>query len=174
MSKVIVSAHACDEAVKTFRVPRTTADEWIRHKLRQARFIANIISKEGKPSRLFGYQRIAFILADTEEYVITVYDQNSPDNRLHSKVEAFVLRALKAAERKERAMERRVRIEKARLAVEIAQCRYKMEVTPSAAVVRTNTARIAQFDAKMAELDRELFEAKREKSSLAKSIVAYL
>lgn len=172
--KIRVSQHAIDETVKDFRIPREFAVEWVMRSLRKSRYIANIISKDGNPSRLFCYQRAAFILADSEDFVITVYENNSPDNRMHSKIEALAMRELQKIERKERATERRVRIEKAKLAVEMAECRLRMEITPSKSVVAKNNAKLTQINERIAELDAELVAVKREKSSLAKSVVAYL
>jgi hypothetical protein len=172
--KISVSQHAIDEAASDFRVDRSVAEDWIRSNLRKAAFVSDIISEGGKPCRLFGFQRIAFILADTADFVITVYPRRAVLSGLQSKVQALVLRELRKAERKERSIERKVLVTKAELTVERAQCKYRMTVTPSKAVVRTNTARIAEITAVMAELDRELFDAKKEKSALAKSLVAYL
>jgi hypothetical protein len=172
--KIGISKHAIDEAVKDFRIDRKDAEEWIRSNLRKSRFISDIISQEGRPSRLYAYQRVALILADSEDFVFTVYPQNTPDSRLHSKVETLILRELRKAERIERAAIRRASVEKARLAVEKARCELAMTVTPSKSVIAANTAKIAQINESISQLDRQVLEAKRTKSSIAKALAAYL
>lgn len=174
MNNVHVTQHAADRAVQHFRVPKLTADEWVRTNVRKATFIANITNDDGKPCRLFAFQRAAFVLAADVDTVITIYPQNYAVTEIQRKVAAIIKRELAAAERKERATEREIRVEKAKLGVEAANCRLRMEVTPSKAVIRTNTARLTKIDEKMAELDSKLFAAKREKTSIAKSIVAYV
>lgn len=172
--KITVSQHAIDEAIRDFRLDRRIAEEWIRSNVKKALFIANIVGDDGKPSRLFAYQRAAFILADTEDYVITVYRREHANTDLYRRVQTLVGRELSRYERKERATERRVRVEKARLEIEKAECRWRMEMTPSAKVISANTRRIAQIDEKIARLDAELMAARKEKSAIAKSVVMFV
>lgn len=172
--KISVSQHATARATEHFRVPRPTADEWIRTNLRRATFIANIVGEDGKRSRLYAHQRIAFVLADTEDYVLTVYPQHQAGETIRAKVADLVARELRKLERKERATERAVAVEKAKIAVQIAECRLKMTITPSARVVATNTAAIRALETKAAELDRMVAEVKREKSTFAKGVVMYV
>jgi hypothetical protein len=173
-ARLIVSQHAISEAVRDFRIDKRVAEDWVRSNYRKAAFVSDIVSEEGKACRLFAYQRIAFILADTEEYVITVYPRHTAIPELSAKVSALLQRELRKAARMERTIERRVRVEKSRLKVERAECKWRMEITPSASVKRANTLRIAQIDKKLAELDRELFDAKKAKSSVAKSVIMYM
>jgi hypothetical protein len=172
--KISVSQHAIDEAIRDFRVNPKVAEEWLRSNLRKASFISDIISESGNPCRLFGFQRIAFVLDASSDRVITVYPRHHAVNGLQTKVQALILRELRNAERRERSIERKVNVTKAQLTVERAECKLRMTITPSKAVVRVNTARIAEINAAMAELDRELFEAKKERSSIAKSAVMYV
>jgi ribosomal protein S8 len=173
-ANITVMQHAIDRAVERLRVPKQTAREWIVSNLRKAAFIANIIGEDGRPSRLYAFQRVAFVLADKEDAVLTVYQHHHAVTSIQRKIGALLKRELAAAERKERAVERMVRVEKARLAVEIAQCRYKMELTPSKTVVARNNAMLTQIDAKIAELDGSLLAAKRDKSAIARSLVMYV
>ena len=170
--KVTVSHHAVDEAVKDFRVDRRVAEEWIRNNFRKATFVSDIVSEDGKPCRLFGYQRIAFIMAQDADHIVTVYPRNT--STVHAKVKALIDRELKRAQKKESQELRKIRIEKAQLNVERANCSLRMELTPSAAVVRNNTKRIADIDAELARLDSEILRIKKEKSSVAKSVVMYI
>lgn len=170
--KVTVSKHAVDEAVKDFRVDRRSAEEWIRTNFRKAVFVSDIVSEDGSPRRLFGYQRIAFIVEATVDIIITVHPRNH--SIVHAKVKALLDRELKRAQKKEALELRKIRIEKARLNVERANCSLRMEMTPSAAVIRTNTQRIAEIDASLACLDAEVLRIKKEKSSVAKSVVMYI
>lgn len=173
MTKASVSQHAIDRAVEHFRVSKAEASEWIRTNLSKATFVANIVAEDGKASRLFGFQRIAFVLAENADFVITLYPQNYAVTPMQRKIHALVQAELKRAIRRERAAERTVRVEKAKLAVEIAQCKLRMEMTPSQAVIRKNGEVLTQIDAKMAELDRRLFDVKRETTAVAKSAVMF-
>lgn len=174
MNTVSISRHAIDEAVRDFRVDRRVAEQWVRSTLKKAQFVANIISEEGEPQRLFAHHRAAFVLKNTEDFVITCYPVNHGVTALHTKIKAAAMRELTKAERKERATERRVRIDKARLNVEKAACAYKMEITPSRAVIAANTKRIAEINEMLTKLDAELLRVKKEKKAVAKSIVMFL
>lgn len=172
--KITVSKHAIDRAVQHFRVDRRVAEDWVRSQFRKATYISDIISDDGKPTRLFAFNRIAFAVADAADFIMTIYPQHHAVTEISQKVRKVIERELRNAERKERSVARRVSVAKAKLAVERAECEYRMTVTPSQAVIAANTARIAQIDEEIAELDRELDEAKRAKSSVAKSLVAYV
>lgn len=172
--RVTVSQHAIDEAIRDFRVDPRIAEDWIRSKLKKAKFIANIVSIEGKPARLFAVERIALILSDIEDTVITVYPRHNVIDELKSQVDAVVQRALRKAERQVKAAERKVAVEKARLRKEIAECEWKMTITPSKRVINANKAKIAELERKIANLDEELLRVKKEASTIAKSAVAYV
>ncbi len=157
-TSIIVSAHAIDEAVADFNVPRASAQEWIRSNLRKSFFVDNIISDSGMPTRLFGYQRITFILAVNNDYVYTVYPRHAPITPLATKVQTLVMRELAKARRHESAVAKRVKRERERLA------------GPHLAAQET----LAALDARLAELDRELEVASKAKSAMAKNVIAYL
>ncbi|MCR8843128.1 hypothetical protein NQ117_05500 [Paenibacillus sp. SC116] len=172
--KITVSHHACDEAVKDFRVNRKLADEWIRSNLRKAKFIANIVSDELKPRRLFGFQRIAFILEPDNDHVITVHPRNHSVNDLKRKIETIAFRELRKAERLESVTERKHRLAKAELNVEIAQLHLKMERARKESTKLACLARINAINEYFAQLDTEFTRIIKDKAALAKSIVAYV
>lgn len=174
LAKVTVSRHAIDEAVRDFRIDRRVAEEWICSNVRKAQFIAHIVSDEGVPCRLYAVNRAAFIVADSTDYVITVYPRNGAPTDLYNRVRTLVLRELAKFERKERVTARRVSVAKAQLTVERAKCEYRMAVTPSKTVIAFNTKRISQIDEALTQLDAELMRAKKEKSAIAKSIVMFV
>lgn len=172
--KITVTQHAIDEAVKDFRVPRQTAEEWIRSNLRKARFIADIISAEGRPTRLFGYNRIVFALAPVENCVITVYPADQRRPTIREKVETLVTRELRAIERRERVMERRIALTKAELDVERAQLNLRILRARSPATKLACQARINAINEYYAQLDADLLAVKHEKRAVAKTVAAYL
>lgn len=174
--KITVTQHAIDEAVKDFRVPRQTAEEWVRSTFRKSRFIANIISAEGKPCRLFGHHRIALVLDATENVVITVYPRH-PNNSVTSitrKVDEMLARELRRAERKETRLERIIRLTKAELTVEIAQLELRLLRARSESTKLACQARINAINEYFAQLDADLLATKKEKSAVAKTVVAYI
>lgn len=172
--KITVTQHAIEEAVKDFRVNRKLADEWIRSNLRKARFIAAVIGEDGNPGRLFGYQRITFVLAAEENVVITVYPRHHATPTMRQKVETIVFRELRKVERLESVTERKHRLRKAELNVERAQLLLKIERARSESTKMACQARINAIDDYFAELDAELTGIKHTKRSVAKSVIAYV
>ena len=176
--KISVTKHAINRAIQHFRIDRRVAEEWVRSQFRKATFISEIISDDGKPTKLYAFNRIAFAVVDADagaaNLIVTVYPQNHAVNDIAERVRKLTERELRKAERKERSVSRQVSVEKAKLTVERARCEYNMIITPSRAVIEANKKRIAEIDEKMANLDRMLNEAQREKSAVAKSMVAYL
>jgi hypothetical protein len=133
--KVSVSKHAIDRAVDRFRLNPIVAAQWVKDNVERASFIANIIGSDGRPCRLFAFQRAAFILADTTDYVLTVYSQHNVESSLKLKVHAIISRELAKAERQERTATHKANVARAKLEVEIAECNYRMYVTPSKTVI---------------------------------------
>ncbi|MBG9736467.1 hypothetical protein [Paenibacillus alvei] len=172
--KITVSSHAIDEAVKDFRVNRKVADEWIRSNLRKARFIADIVSDELKPRRLYGFQRIAFILEVDRNHVITVHPRHHSVTELKRKIEAIVFRELRKAQRLESVTERKHRLTKAELNVERAQLLLKIERARSESTKLACNARINAIDEYIAQLDAEFTKILKEKSAIAKSAIAFI
>lgn len=171
---ISVSQHAIDRAIQNFRVDRRVAEEWVRSQFRKATFVSEVISDEGKPTRLYAFNRIAFAVADTADVIMTIYSRNYALPELSDKVQRLIERELRRAERMEQSVARRVSVEKAKLAIERAKCEYNMTITPSRSVIAANTARITEIDEELTKLDAELMDAKKAKSSVAKSLVAYL
>lgn len=174
VGKITVTAHAVEEAVKDFRVPRKTAEEWVRSNFRKSRFIANIISGEGKPTRLFVHDRVIFALAPDEDRVITVYPADQRRPTIRAKVEAMVIRELNAIERKERILERKITLTKAELDVEKAQIKLRMLRARSEATRLACQARINAIDEYYTQLDADLLAVKHEKRAIAKTVAAYI
>lgn len=172
--KITVSQHAVDRAIQHFRVDRRVAEEWVRSNAKKAEFIANIMAEDGKPCRLFAFQRITFIFAEVTDFIITLYPQDFVVTEIHAKIRRAVERELAKAERQEKTAVQRYNVERARIKLEQAQCRYRMAVTPSAKVIAANERKIAELADKLAQLDRELTEVKRAKTRVAKSVARYV
>lgn len=172
--KIAVTQHAIDEAVKDFRVSRKYAEEWIRSNLRKARFIAQVVGEDGNHGRLFGFQRITFVLAANENTVITVYPRHHVTPTLREKVESIVFRELHKIERLESVTERKHRLIKAELNVEVAQLLLKMERARKESTKLACAARIAAINEYFAQLDEELTQVLKEKAAIAKSVIAYV
>jgi hypothetical protein len=171
--KITVTRHAIDEAVKDFRVPHRTAEEWIRSNFRKSRFIANIISGEGKPTRLFGYNGIAFAVDPHEDRVITVYPA-TPQTSVRDRVREMVTRELRKIERRERVLERKIALTKAELEIEKAQLQLRLLRARSEATKLACQARINAINEYFTQLDADLLAVKHEKRAVAKTVVAYM
>lgn len=173
-TRIAVSQHAIDRAIQHFRVDRRVAEDWVRSQFRKATFISDIVSEDGKPTRLFAFNRIAFAVADATDFILTCYPQNHAVTELSQKVRKLIERELRKAERTEQSVARHVSVAKAKLAIERAECEYRMTITPSDAVVRKNRKRISEIDEEITKLDAELLDAKKAKSAVAKSLVAFM
>ena len=95
--RVRASSHAIEEAVRDFRLPEDEAERWIIDNLVKAQFIGMVYGENNRLVRLFGYKRIAFILATDAELVITVYQRDLVDSRLREPLEQIVKSAVKTA-----------------------------------------------------------------------------
>lgn len=172
--KISVSAHAIDEAVKDFRVNRKVAEDWIRSNLRKARFIANIVSEEGRPSRLFAKNHITFILAEDSDTVITIYPSDYTAATIRTKVESLVTRELRKVERRESATIKRNQLTRLELNVERAACLLRAEKSRSQSVKLAMQARIAAIDEYLTQLNEDIEKIRHEKRKIAKAVAAYI
>lgn len=172
--KITVSQHAMDEAVRDFRVNHKLADEWIRSNLRKARFIAVAVGEKGNTVRLFGFQRIAFVLDKSENHVITVYPRHHATSILKQKVEMVVFRELQKMEKLESATERKHRLLKAEMNVERAQLLLKLERVRSEDLRLAYQARVRAIDESIQQLDEDFMKIRKDKAAIAKSIIAYI
>lgn len=172
--KVSVSKHAAERAVEHFRINPANATQWIKDNVERAAFIANIIGVDGRPSRLYAFQRAAFILADTSDFVLTVYSQHHAESTLKEKVRKLISAELAKAERQEKTTTHKANVARAKLEVEIAECNYRMYVTPSKVVIAANVKRLERISDEMAKIDADLTLIRRKKAEIAKSIVAYV
>jgi len=176
VGKVYVSQHAIDRAVERFSIAPDKAEQWIRDNVKKARYVAVTVSAEdgGRESRLFVWQRVAYLLAMDMDRVITIYAQHHAPSSLSQRVQSLLNRELMRAERKEAAAIRKAEIERAELSIEQARCNYRMTVTPSAAVIKVNTKRLREIERRLAEIDTEVLAVKKEKSAIARGLIAYL
>lgn len=172
--KIFVTPHACDEAAKDFGVDRAKAPIYVMDNLRKAAFISNIVNEDGRPGRLFGYKRMAFVVAPETDTVITVYPRHNVNQALSDSVKKLLTGALKSADRKEKVAEKRISIAKAQLNVERAECELRRAKSQSITVIDAMITRVNDIDAEIIALDRELLEIKREKTNLANSIVVFV
>lgn len=173
--KIFVVPHALDRTVEHFGVERGLAPMWVMDRLRKAALIdANAVAEDGKSFRLFAYRRIAFAVAQNEDTVITLYPQENADTSVVDGVQKVLARVLKAAQRKETRETKRLNICKAELTVERAECELRRLKTGSVNVVAAMDERIRDIDVELAHIRAEVYEVKREKTSLAKGICAYI
>lgn len=173
--KIFVKPHACDRAVEHFGVDRAQAPMWVMDRLRKSSLISpHVIDEFGNAGRMFGYQRIVFIVHPTESTVVTIYPQHKANEAIRNPIERIIQRMMRTAERKEQRETKRINVTKAELAIERAGYELRIAKTDSLKVMADMNERIAQIDAKVANLDRELFDIQREKTNLMKSVAAYV
>ncbi|AYK07735.1 hypothetical protein [Brevibacillus laterosporus] len=168
-----ITRHAIREAVKDLHVSRQEAEAWIRTAIDKARFISDIISEKGNPSRLYGYKGFAIILDATEDVVVTVYKNETPKASIRNRINEFVTKELRKITRTESALARKISLSKAELTVEKAELELRMIKTKSIAVKLACQARINAINEYFTQLDNDLLTIKHEKRSVAKTVAAY-
>lgn len=172
--KFTVTHHAIDAAINRFRVDKRIAEEWIRSGFRQARFVADIISEEGNPCRLFAGKHVTFILDARDDRIVTVYPGDAIAPHIRDKVESLITRELRKIERKESATIRRNTIARLELNVERAACILRAEKTRSQSVKLAMKARIAAIDEYLTQLNEDIEKIRHEKRKIAKAVAAYV
>lgn len=169
---VIVTKHAIERATKRFNVRINAAEEWIKSRFIGAEFIADVVSDEGKESRLFTKEGVTFLLAPDSDTIITVY---KPFNySVVDKVRKTVKRELEKAQRQARKIERENQIKIAELEVIVANRRLNQLKARSPKVRAIIETQINELNEKITSFKSEIVNAKREMSQVAKGVAAYL
>jgi hypothetical protein len=168
-----VTDHAADEAAKDFGVERHKAKRWVADKLRKATFVGASCSNSGEPARLFAYRRMAIVVAETEDKVITVYPRNEADEELRVKVERLVLREVRAKEKEAAKQIKEIERQKADYMVEAAQAYRKLVDAKTKAAKAKLHAQIDSIDEEITKLNEMIFEIKQDAARVAKSAVAF-
>jgi hypothetical protein len=175
IGKIFVTPHACDRAVEYFGVDRSKAPKYVMDMLRKSSLVSeHVIDEDGKPARMFSYRRTVFIVHPTEATVYTLYPQHKAHESVRNPIERIILRAMKAAERKEKREVKRINVRKAELIVERSQAELRRVKSESSRVVAEMTARINEIDSELKALEREILQVQREKTNVMKSVVAYV
>ncbi|UKS30207.1 hypothetical protein LOZ80_15200 [Paenibacillus sp. HWE-109] len=135
---------------------------------------ANVIGEDGNSARLFAYKRTAFVVALHEDTVITMYPREDSPVSVRESVAKALTGILRAAQRKETRELKRLELRKAELTVERAECSLRRLKTASINVASQMDARIAEIDGEINMINAEIFDVRREKTTLAKGIAAYV
>lgn len=175
IGKIFVVPHALDRVTEHFDVERSAAPAWVMDRLRKASLVdPDVIGEDGTARRLFVYQRIAFIVAQHEDTVVTVYQQEKAPEDVRNNVGKVLMRALKAAQRTEKRELRRLTIEKAEVNVKRAELELRRLKTNLLSLQRKIDEELSLLAYELKRIDSDIFAVKREKSSLAKGICAYM
>lgn len=168
-----VTDHAADEATKDFGVERHKAKRWIADKLRKSTFIALSCGVNGEPGRIFAYRRMSIVVSPNEDKVITVYAQNTADEKMREKIQRVALREVRAKEREAKRQIAEIERQKADLIVEAAQANRKLIDARTKAAKAKLQAVIAEADEKITKLNEMIFEIKQDAARVVKSAVAF-
>jgi ribosomal protein L20 len=175
IGKIFVTPHALDRVTQHFGVDRAGAPMWVMDRLRKASLVdPDVIGEDGVSRRLFVYQRVVYIVAQNEDTVVTVYQQETAPEDVRGNVGKVLTRALKAAQRAEQRELRRLAIERAELNVRQAGLELRRLQTNLATVKRKIDEELVGIAAEMSRIEAEVYAVKREKSTLAKGICAYI
>lgn len=174
--RLCVTSHAAEEAVKDFGIMPSLAANWVAETARKAKFISRgVMGADRKTCDLYGINRACFIVREKDNTVtiVTVHPAR-PRAILRDRVEAFVLRELRAIERRERILERRIALTKAELDVEKAELNLRMLRARSESTRLACQARINAINEYYTQLDADLLAVKHEKRAVAKTVAAYI
>ena len=175
VGKIFVVPHALDRAVEYFGVDRAQAPMYVMDMLRKSSLIdPDVVGEDGNPGRLYAYKRTAFVVARDSDTVITLYPQEKSPAPVLEGVAKVLRAALTAAQRKEAREIKRLNIRRAELAVERAELELRRLKTGSVNVKEAIAARITEIEAEVAAIETQIFEARREKTTLAKGICAFV
>jgi len=174
-TKIFVTPHALDEAVKDFGIERSKAPMHVMDLLRKSALIdPYIVGDDGNPVRLFAYKRQAFIVSLDSDTVVTTYRRDSAADLIRNAVEPVLRRVLRAAQREEAAELKRLAVMKAELSVRRAECELAQLLTKRPTKARSLLEEITQIDAEITQINTEMVSARQRKSTLAKGICAYV
>lgn len=171
---VVITSHAEKRAIQRFNVQTEYARVWINTNLQRAQFVGYIEGDDGKVSRLFGYNRIAFVLEEQINKVITIYPRKDISQTIAGKVQAIIAKELRKADRTVRALDRRLTLKRADLRLDLAETERRLLRTRSDAVRLACKARINALEEELRLIDEELAKKRRERSTLIKDVVAYV
>ncbi|WP_018755158.1 hypothetical protein [Paenibacillus terrigena] len=175
VGKIFVKPHACDRAVEHFGIDRAAAPMFVMDILRKSSLVSeHVIDEDGKPARMFAYQRTVLIVHPTESTVFTLYPQHKANAVIRNPIEKLIQRVIKSAERNEVREVKRINVNMAELAVERANLGLRLAKTDSNRVIADLNDKISEIDGRIAQLKRDLIDAQREKTNLMKSIAAYV
>jgi len=163
--RIRVTAHARSAAEDDFRIPKYEADEWIKDQLVQSQFIGMIYGENNEPVRLFGHQRIAFILSPNDDVVITIYARHHVDASIRHPLEEVVRTASENG--------------KTRLARTEAQAKKTIErlqeiVSTFGTYVQSDAPELQVLRDEIHRQEQIIYDARQEHARLMKGIVAYV
>lgn len=168
-----VTAHAQQRAVERFRVKQNVAENWVRSRLKEARFVSTIANDEGSTKRLYATDRIGFVVDLYESNVITLYEPRQHAT-ITDKVHALLFRELRKYETEERKVERANTVKKAELDVELAEMKLADLRARSESKKQSYQARIEAIEAEKVALDEEIANVRREKTKIAKGVASFV
>jgi len=174
--KIFVTPHALDRATEYFGVkPGSERTNYVMDMLRKASLIDPcVIGEDGNSCRLFAYKRTALIVDLIDDTVVTIYPREEASLELRDGVEKVLARLLKAAQRTEARELKRLAIRKAELNVQRAELELRLLYANLPAIKRKINEEITNINAEMNAVDSAAYEVKREKSTLAKGICAFI
>lgn len=169
-----VSRHAADEAMADFRIPEPESREWIREQLRKAHFIGEIYGENGVKVRLYGYQRIAFIVALESDVVITIYPRHKVDQILRVPIEKIVRDAVATSEARVKYAEESAAGAISRLSKGRFRAEERLSAAESDIARKEINAWIADMDNMLADEAKDIEAARMDHARLLKGVVAYV
>ncbi|GGF88116.1 hypothetical protein [Paenibacillus abyssi] len=173
--KIFVKPHACDRAAEHFGIERSQAPMYVMDLLRKAALVdSDVLAEDGNRGRLYAYKRTAIVVAPQEDTVITIYPRDIAPEDLRETMAKVLKRALKAAQRTEARELKRLAIKKAELAVKRAEADLQRLTATRTVLIRKIDEEIAGINAEIARVDADIFAVKREKTTIAKGICAFI
>lgn len=172
--QVGVTTHAIDQAVEDFNVNREEAERWIVSKLRQSQFIGEIYGENRKKVRLYGFERIAFIVAPDDDVVITIYQRRKVDERLRNPVEEVIRDVIKQSEKQVERAESAADRALVALRELLEKAIHMRESAENESVKRAAEEWIQDIHNRIEAEEKQIDEVRQEHARLLKGVVAFV
>lgn len=173
-----ITNHALKRIKERFNLKENSRQailNYCKGQLRHAKRIGIVVSDDGKEAVLYAIGRQAYYLTLDETEVITVMrHEKITYDPIKDKIKEISERELRKLDRKEKSKHKYLELLMLEANIELSQLKYRLHKTRSQAVKMACQARINALEMTLQELQDEINNIKKEKTRIAKSMVAVL
>lgn len=175
VNKLRLTNHAYQRIKERFNLncDKEGALNYCKGRLKNAERIGIIVSKEGEETVLYAIGREAYYLSLDETTIKTVTKNvKITYEPIKEKIKEMHMKELRKLERKEKSKHKYLELLMLEANIELSQLKYRLHKTRSQAVKMACQARINALEITLQELQDEINNIKKEKTRIARSMVA--